>query len=532
MNTPRAAWASRLYPCFMSDLWAQRRQQAVAKAAPLAARMRPRTLDEFVGQEHILGRGRLLRRMLAADVLTSLILHGPPGTGKTTLAEVIAAASRRHFERENAASVGVARIRQIIEEATARLERTGQRTVLFLDEIHRFSRAQQDVLLADVERGVVTLIGATTENPLFSVNSALVSRSTLLRLEALAAEDIKTVLRRAIADAERGYGALNVKVDEDALEVWAVKSDGDARRALGALEVAVLSSTMRPEVQHVRTDQSVQSARLVDGSADQRVVGLEGGPGGASADLRGGQEVRPSDAAAEAGEGAGAQSHRSALIITRADAEDSIQQKAAVYNGTGDEHYDTISAFIKSVRGSDPDAAMYWLARMLDAGEDPRFIARRLAILASEDIGNADPRGIMVAASCWELVERIGMPEARITLAQCTTYLALAPKSNASYTAIDAALADVKQGRTVAVPAHIKDGNVRKATQKSAGSGKTGEAYAYSHERGADSAALGKIGTQDYLGVDKRYYQPTDHGFEAQLKQRLDEARRARGRDQ
>ena len=437
---------------------------------PLAVRMRPRAIDEVAGQEHILGPGKLMRRMLSAPgALSSIILHGPPGTGKTTLAEVIAAHTNRYFVRENAASVGVQQIRAIIDEAKRRLADSGQRTVLFLDEIHRFSRSQQDVLLADVERGVLTLIGATTENPLFAVNSALVSRSTLFRLEPLSEADIVGVLERAVADPDRGFGKLNVQVDAEALKVWAVKSDGDARRALTALEVAVLSS------------------------------------------------ARTTDAAPR-------------LHISRQDAEESIQQKAAVYDGTGDEHYDAASALIKSIRGSDPDAALYWAARMLEAGEDPRFIVRRLAILASEDIGNADPRAIMVAAATWELVERIGMPEARITIGQCVTYLALAPKSNASYLAIDAAVKDVREGRTVAVPAHIKDGNVRKASRMSAGGSPTsgGAAYAYAHDEGIESPSLGMIGKQDYLGVDKQYYRPTDFGFEKQLLERLAEARKAR----
>ncbi len=445
----------------MADLWAERRKQAVRAVEPLAVRMRPRTLDEFAGQEHILGPGKLLRRMISADKLTSLLLYGPPGTGKTTLAEVIAATMNRHCERENAASVGVQRIRQIIEQATGRLESGGPRTLLFLDEIHRFSRSQQDVLLGEVERGVITLIGATTENPLFAVNSALVSRSTLLRFEPLKEEDVIALVRRAIADPERGYGKLNIAIDEDALTVWAKLSDGDARRALTALEIAVLSS-------------------------------------------------------------APAQNKAGSIHITRAIAEESIQQKAAVYDGTGDEHYDTISAFIKSVRGNDPDAAVYWLARMLDAGEDPRFIARRLAILASEDIGNADPRGIMVADAAWQLTERVGMPECRIILAQCTTYLALAPKSNASYLAIDAAMADVKSGRTVAVPVHIKDGNVKKAARM--GGTANGEAYAYAHDAKTGGAAgeVGGVTGQDYLGVSKRYYQPTDRGVEKLLGERLE----------
>lgn len=460
------------------DLWAGQREQSRRAVEPLAVRMRPRTLDEFAGQQHILGPGKLLRRMLEADVITSLILHGPPGTGKTTLAELIAQFTRRHFERENASSVGVKRIRELLDEAAIRLERSGRRTVLFLDEIHRFTKPQQDVLLADVERGILTLVGATTENPLFAVNSALVSRSTLFRLEPLAEDDVVGVLRRAIADPERGYGKLDLRVDDDALRVWATKCDGDARRALTALEVAVVSE-------------------------GAKVSGLQGAEGKASAQLA----TRHLDTSTP-------------LRVDRAAAEDSIQQKAAVYDGTGDEHYNTISAFIKSVRGSDPDAAIYWLARMLDAGEDPRFIARRLAILASEDIGNADPRGIMVAQSAWELLERIGMPEGRIILAQATTYLALAPKSNASYVAIDEALADVKEGRTIAVPVHLRDGN---AAPPAPGAGPSnGSGYRYSH---ADSGA---VNDQDYLGVEKIYYRPTDRGLEKALAERLIELRRLR----
>ena len=449
----------------MSDLWQQRRGAARRAVEPLAVRMRPRILSEFAGQQHILGPGKLLTRMLEADTMTSVIFHGPPGTGKTTLAELAAHHTRRVFVRENAAMVGVARVREICEQAGRRVEVDGVRTILFLDEIHRFSKSQQDVLLGDVERGLLTLIGATTENPLFAVNSALVSRSTLFRLEPLSVEEVTGVLRAAIADRERGFGSLEVRCDDEALRVWALKSDGDARRALGALEVAVES---------------------------QRKAG-------------------------------------GAIVIDRAVAEESIQQKAAVYDGTGDGHYDAASALIKSVRGSDPDAAMYWLARMLEAGEDPRFIARRLAILASEDIGNADPRGVLVAAACFTIVERIGMPEARITLAQTAAYLALAPKSNASYLAIDKALKDVREGRTVAVPMHIKDGMVKKATGKSEGS-TTGSAYAYAHTDGVRDEVLGMIGTQDYLGVDARYYEPTDHGFEKNLRDALERARAARGR--
>jgi putative ATPase len=457
----------------VSDLWAQSRDRARQKVAPLALRMRPRTLEEFAGQQHILGEGKLLRRMLQADAITSIILHGPPGTGKTTLAELIAAHTRRHFERENAASVGVKRVREIIDDAARRLEAQQRRTILFLDEIHRFTRAQQDVLLGDVERGLITLIGATTENPLFAVNSALVSRSTLFRLEPLGEDDIVAVLRQAINDPERGYGKFNLQVAADALHVWATKSDGDARRALTALEVAVLSSAPRP-----------------------------------------------------AGELA-AEAQTPPLIIDRQAAEDSIQQKAAVYDT--DEHYDVASALIKSIRGSDPDAAVYWIARMLEGGEDPRFIARRLAILASEDVGNADPRAIIVAAAAWQLVERIGMPEARITLAQAATYLALAPKSNASYTAIDEALADVREGRTLPVPMYLRDphspppGQAGGADRPHENTAAPGKGYIYSH------SIPGAVTGQDYLGIPRTYYRPGNAGLERALAERLEQVRKLRG---
>ena len=426
---------------------------------PLAERMRPRTLDEFAGQRHILGEGKLLRRMIQADAITSLILHGPPGTGKTTLAELIAISTKRRFERENAASVGVKRIRELIDDAAKRVENGGPRTILFLDEIHRFSRAQQDVLLADVERGLITLIGATTENPLFAVNSALVSRSTLFRLETLSEEYIAAVLGRAVRDPQRGFGSRNITLTDDAKHVWAVKCDGDARRALTALEVAVLSAP------------------------------------------------------------ANAGTPESALVIDRQMAEDSIQQKAAAYDGTGDAHYDSASALIKSIRGSDPDAAMYWIARMLEGGEDPRFIARRMAILASEDIGNADPRAIMVAQAAWDLVERIGMPEARITLAQCAAYLSVAPKSNASYVAIDAALKDVREGRTIPVPVYLRDPNSSPIDVGVRTKQAPGEKYVYSQD------ADGGVTVQDYLGVPKIYYQPGNSGAEAAIAKRLEELR-------
>ncbi|MFN7557973.1 MAG: replication-associated recombination protein A [bacterium] len=498
-----------LYDHAMTDLWSKQRRLAVAAVEPLAVRMRPRTLDEFAGQGHILGPGKLLRRMLQADALSSLILFGPPGVGKTTLAEVIAATLSRHYERENASGVGVARIREIIASAERRLQDNGQRTILFLDEIHRFSKAQQDVLLGDVERGVITLIGATTENPLFAVNSALVSRSTLLRFEPLSEEEIITLLRRAMADKERGYGTMDLAVADDALALWARLSDGDARRALTALEVAVRSSEGGNLGNPPLGTSDLRAGRL-------GTPHLRGGSLGAKTP---GPEVR------------GTQT-RGTLTITidLSTAEESIQQKAAVYDGTGDEHYDAISAMIKSIRGCDPDAAVYWLARMLEAGEDPRFIARRLAVIASEDVGNADPRAITLADSAWQLTERLGMPECRITLSQCAIYLALTSKSNASIVAIDEALEDVRAGRTLPVPAHVKDTNVRKAASK--GGIKGGQRYDYNHEVTTTGPAgeIGGITAQDYLGTSKTYYRPSERGAEKILKERLEAIRAERKR--
>ena len=446
--------------------------------------MRPRTLDEFQGQRHILGPGKLLRRMLEADVITSILFHGPPGTGKTTLAELIASYTKRHFARENASSVGVKRIRELIDEAGLRLESTGRRSILFLDEIHRFSKSQQDVLLNDVERGLITRSGATTENPMFACNSALVSRSTLFRLEPLGPDDIIALLRRTIADKDRGYGTLDLSVTAEGLRVWAIKCDGDARRALSALEVAVFSCLRGQS--HKNGPPELSSQSRIDSPV---------------------QESEPTPS----------------ITIDKAIAEESIQQKAVVYAPTGDEHYDSISAMIKSIRGCDPDAAVFWMARMLDAGEDPRYIARRLAVLASEDIGNADPRGVMVAAACWELVERIGMPEARITLAQCAIYLALAPKSNASYLAIDEALADVREGRTIPVPLFLRDPKSGTVQGVHAEEGLETK-YQYSHN------AAGGVTGQDDMGVEKNYYRPTQSGFERQLAERMDQIKAMRHR--
>jgi putative ATPase len=442
------------------DLFAASRQKNVDRVAPLAVRMRPRSLDEFTGQSHILGKGKLLRRMLEADRIFSVIFYGPPGTGKTTLARLIAAYIKCQFEQINAAAAGVKEVRAVLESARARLESGGPRTVLFIDEIHRFSRSQQDVLLPDVEAGIVVLVGATTENPFFSVNSPLVSRSQIFQFVALTEDEVRQLVLRAAKDAERGFGGLPLVIDPEALDFWATLSDGDGRRALMALEIAVMSCL---------------------------------------AERQGEGEIR----------------------ITLAIAEESMQRKAVVYDGTGDEHYDAASALIKSMRGSDPDATIYWLARMLEAGEDPRFIARRIAILASEDIGLADPRAIMVAAAAWDLTERVGMPECQLTLAQAALYMATAPKSNACNVAISEALKEVREGRTLPVPKHLRDGHY--AGSKRLGHG---EGYQYPHDH------PGGYVEQDYLGVDRTYYRPTVSGYEAQIARRLDElARRAQADD-
>ena len=448
----------------MSDLWQAKRRRNLQAVEPLAVRMRPRRLDEYVGQEHILGEDKLLRRMLEADRITSLIFYGPPGTGKTALAELIAVHSRSHFERANAAAVGVKEIRQVLEAARQRLADDQHRTILFLDEIHRFNRAQQDVLLGDVERGIVTLIGATTENPFFAINSPLVSRSQIFQFEPLGETEITTILQRALANEKHGYGTLHIRITDEAIAHWATICDGDARRALTALEIAVLSAgdCHSPSVLRAESEDA--------GDAGQIVIDLEV-------------------------------------------AEQSIQRKALVYDVTGDEHYDAASALIKSMRGSDPDAAIYWLARMIEAGEDPRFIARRIAILASEDIGNADPQAIQVAAAAYTITERIGLPECQLTLAQAVIYMATTPKSNASAKAIWSAAKDVREGRTIPVPSHLRD------THYSGAEALGHVGYQYSHD------SPDGVGQQEYLSVDRTYYQPTGRGHEQQIARFLEMVR-------
>jgi putative ATPase len=417
-------------------------------AQPLAARMRPRTLDEYAGQGHILGPGQLLRRAIEADRIQSLIFYGPPGTGKTSLAQIIARQTRSKFERLSGVESNVADMRRVLAAAANRLENTGAATILFIDEIHRFNKAQQDVLLPDVESGVIKLIGATTHNPFFFVNSPLVSRSQIFELRPLTEADLLALCQRALADAERGLGYLKIAADENALRHLAKIADGDARKVLNSLEIAALTTA----------------------PGDDGVIRL-----------------------------------------TLAVAEQSIQKKAVVYDGDGDAHYDTISAFIKSMRGSDPDAALYWLAKMIHAGEDPRFIARRIVICAAEDVGLADPMALVLATSALQASEFVGWPEAQIPLAEATIYIATANKSNSAVMAIAAALQEVRSGRTLAVPEHLRDGHYAGAARLGHGQG-----YQYAHE------GTGHFVAQDYLGVDKIFYQPTEQGVEKKIKERVE----------
>jgi putative ATPase len=433
------------------ELFEQSRRDELAQAAPLAARMRPRTLDEIVGQAHLLGPGRLLRRAIETDALTSAILYGPPGTGKTSLARVIAAATRAHFEPVNAVTAGVADIRRLVDEARERraLHGPGGRTILFIDEIHRFNKAQQDVLLPHVEDGTVTLIGATTGNPFIDVTPTLVSRSRVFALEPLGAEDLETVVRRALADP-RGLGTERVEAAPDAVAYLARAANGDARAALNTLEVAAMLAS--PGADGVRR-------------------------------------------------------------ITAAEAREAAQRRAVPYDRAGDRHYDAVSAFIKSMRGGDPDAAVYWLARMLAGGEDPRFIARRMIVHAAEDVGLADPQALLVAVAAAQAVELVGLPEARIPMTEAAVYIATAPKSNAVVRAIGAAAYDVEHEEAQPVPAALRDASTRGARRLG-----HGEGYAYPHDH------PGGFVPQQYAPDnvrDRIYYEPAAAGREDEIRRRL-----------
>lgn len=432
------------------DLFEYTANKSLEKMAPLADRMRPLTLDDYIGQSHIVGRGRLLYRAITADKLSSIILFGPPGTGKTTLAKIIANTTKMIFVQLNAVTSGIKDIREVTAEAKDQLGMYNKRTILFIDEIHRFNKSQQDALLPFVENGTIILIGATTENPYFEVNKALISRSMVFKLEPLTDSDVEDIILNALNDNKRGLGDFDVELSQDALSHLVNISNGDARIALNGLELAVLS-----------TDE---------------------------------------DSAGK-------------INITVETIEDSVQQRAVKYEKNGDEHFDTVSAFIKSMRGSDPDATLYWLAKMIYAGEDPKFIARRIIIAASEDVGNADPQALSVATAAFEAIQFIGMPEGRITLAQAALYIATAPKSASSYIGIDKALRDIKEIPTGQVPAHLRDTHYSGANNLGHGKG-----YLYPH--GYESGFVKQQYLPDNM-KDSVYYEPTENGYEKTIKERL-----------
>lgn len=437
------------------DLFDYMRQENGKKESPLASRMRPTSLDEVVGQQHIIGKDKLLYRAIMADKISSIIFYGPPGTGKTTLAKVIANTTSAEFTSINATAAGKKDMEQVVENAKNMRGMYGKKTILFIDEIHRFNKGQQDYLLPFVEDGTVILIGATTENPYFEVNGALLSRSIIFELKPLSQEDIKTLIRRALTDSAKGLGSYGAVIDDDALDFLSDMANGDARSALTAIELGVLTT---------------------EPSADGKIH------------------------------------------INLSVASECIQRRVVKYDKSGDNHYDTISAFIKSMRGSDPDAAIYYLARMLYAGEDVKFIARRIMICAAEDVGNADPQALQVAVAAAQAVERIGMPESQIILAEATNYVACAPKSNASYLSIDAAMHMVASGQTPPIPVHLQDSHY-----KSAGKLGHGIGYQYAHDFKNHYVA------QQYLPdalAGARFYEPTDMGYEKQIRDHLEKIRR------
>lgn len=504
----------------MDDLFTSQEQEELLRNAPLAVRMRPRSLDEFVGQRHFIGEGRLLRRMIEADKLTSLVFYGPPGTGKTSLAKIIANMTSAEFVHMNATSTTVKEIREVLNLARKRLLNSGKKTVLFIDEIHRFNRAQQDVLLSDVEEGTVILIGATTENPFFAINSPLISRSQIFRFEPLSDEDIRDLIMRAIGDKDRGFGRYNIKITDEAIEHFIKMADGDARRALTGLEVAVLSQFERERVRRV----SESNGAAADSSAAVDEVSAAGKEHvhHTQAARRTGpvKDTLSSGDASDSIDTSDGNLDRISIVIDLDVAKESIQEKGLVYDRLGDQHYDHASAFIKSMRGSDPDAAVYWLARMLASGEDIRFIARRIAICAAEDVGMADPMALVVANAAVQITEFVGMPEAQLILSEAAIYVASAPKSNASAMAIWQAMDDVKNDKVIPVPLHLRDANYKAAK----------EVFGHGREYKYDHSFPEGIAPQDYLGVPKQYYRPSNRGYELKVKEYLDKVRELRAR--
>ncbi|MEK6776443.1 MAG: replication-associated recombination protein A [bacterium] len=432
----------------MMELFEQEKGPEIEQDAPLAWRMRPRNLGEFEGQRHLLAHGKPLRSAIEEDRISSFIFYGPPGTGKTALASLIAERTGAAFIPMNAVTAGVGEIRKAVGEAGETKKRQQKRTILFVDEIHRFNKVQQDALLPDLEKGKIILIGASTENPFFALIPALRSRSRILEFKPLLEEELMRIARRAMEDPDRGFGRIRIRISDEALKHIVSMSDGDARKALNSLETGVLTTPP------------------VDGVID----------------------------------------------FSLPVAEEAVQKKALQYDRDGDAHYDTASAFIKSMRGSDPDAAVYYLARMIEGGEDPRFIARRVVICASEDVGNAAPMALLVAEAALRAVERIGMPEARILLAQAVTYIATAPKSNASYLAVEQALSDVRSAETLTIPDFLRDSHY-----DGAGSLGRGKGYRYPHDY------PGHFVSQDYLSAEKHYYEPTDQGYEQAIRKRMQE---------